>query len=786
MAIPVVSFTAGGIDVESIVQGLMQVERQPISLLQSRQAKMQLQNSAVGRLRASLESLRTMAGSVISGGVGKLSSSVSSSAVIASLSPTASAGSVTFTVDKLARSHGLRSASNVASNSSVITTAATFAMSTNAVGLGISSVRADASVDAGNYTVSVLQATAGATRTGTSVVAPASLIAGSNTLNLEIDGALSAITIAPPLSGSYDAAGLLDAVQTALDATGRLRLTTTHEGSVATLKVLDGTANAALGLATDGAATAGTNGSIKIGTDAAVTVTSAGINGATKVVTTGDGDFTFTLDGGLRVGEAKVAVISTGDRSLTNVVAAINGANTGATAAAVKVADGAWILQLTSSRSGTDNAMALDATAFGAGGLLQTSGAQDAKITIGTGAGAYSVEASGNTFTDVLAGVTLTATAESATAVTVSVSRNDAASADGVGKLIDAANSLLADIKMQTSYDPVTKTQSPLGGDASVRRLADEVRATISALVADGDTRVASSIGINTTRTGTLTFDRDVFIAALSANPAGIERLFGRGGTSTGAASFATATDLTIAGEYEVVITAAATRAKTVIPAASLGTMIGVRVGTVTATFQPAVGATVSDIVAGMNEALASNGLKVNAEADGFGGISLTAVGYGSNGSFESNLDVGGAGSWVANAGIDVAGTIDDKVAIGNGQRLILLDNDTSPARGLAIDVTALVPSTFEVAYNPGIAARLVSLAVLRTGEHSSLTSAKTSYDTRIASYTDQIEKFEERLISREAAMRRQWTAVQTLLSSLQNQGDWLSSQAESMAKSNQ
>ena len=39
MAIPIVSFTAGGIDVESIVQGLMQVERQPITQLQTRQQK---------------------------------------------------------------------------------------------------------------------------------------------------------------------------------------------------------------------------------------------------------------------------------------------------------------------------------------------------------------------------------------------------------------------------------------------------------------------------------------------------------------------------------------------------------------------------------------------------------------------------------------------------------------------------------------------------------------------------------------------------------------------------
>ena len=33
--------------------------------------------------------------------------------------------------------------------------------------------------------------------------------------------------------------------------------------------------------------------------------------------------------------------------------------------------------------------------------------------------------------------------------------------------------------------------------------------------------------------------------------------------------------------------------------------------------------------------------------------------------------------------------------------------------------------------------------------------------------------------------MRRQWTAVQTLLSSLQNQGDWLSSQAAAANNNN-
>ena len=241
MAIPIVSFTAGGIDVESIVQGLMQVERQPINLLQSRQAKAQLQNDALARLRSSLDSLKSMAGSVITNGVGKLSSSVSSpSAVSASLSPSARAGSVTFTVDQLARAHGLRSATTVASSSSVIT-----------IGRDVRAVhqcgRARHLVGAGRCGRHARQLH----RVGA---------AGDRRRNPHRNVAARRIhrdrrqqqhaqprdrrrgdSPSPSPSGTYDAAGLLGAVQTALvaagggataalDATGRLRLTIDPRG----------------------------------------------------------------------------------------------------------------------------------------------------------------------------------------------------------------------------------------------------------------------------------------------------------------------------------------------------------------------------------------------------------------------------------------------------------------------------------------------------------------------------------------------------------------------------
>ncbi|MBI5087587.1 MAG: flagellar filament capping protein FliD [Actinobacteria bacterium] len=791
-----ISFTAAGIDVSSIVSGLMTVERQPIATLQSRQAKVKLQSDAVARLKSNVTSLQSLASGLLSSGVSKLSSSVSvPGAAVASLSPAARAGSVTFTVDQLARAHGVRTATTVGSSSSPITSAAQLAVSTTAGQLGIGTISVGAGVTAGPYTVSVTQSTVGATRTAASALAGSTVVDGTNnTLTVEVDGVGHTVTIA---SGTYDAAGLATAVQSALDAAsagatasvdaaGRLRISTRHEGSAATLRVAGGSSLGALGLAVDVSAVSGTDGAIQIGSNPPVTVTSAGTGGSVSVPT-GSGNLTVTLNGGLRTGSSTVAVVSTGDRSLSAVAAAINGAGVGATASAVKVSEGNWLLQVNATSTGTANRLSLDAAVFsGAGGLLETSTARDARITIGSGPGAYSVTASGNVFSDVLQGVTLTATAESATPITVSVGRDDTATADNVEKLVSAVNSVLADIALQTKYNTDTKTASPLTGDATVRRLADQLRGAVNDLVGGSGLKLASSIGITTQRDGTLKFDRAVFQSALATDPTAVERLFARGGSSTNGARFAAAADLTAAGTYDVQVTSPATRASTgdvLIGGSAGGQRIGVRLGGVTATFDAQPGATPADIVTGLNAALADAGLAINAEVSG-GGVRLTSAAFGGAGTFETNLDLTGAGSWSSNAGSDVAGTIDGRPAIGVGQRLKLLSTDTSLARGLEVDVDEGVTGTVgPVDYQPGIAARIVALATAATGDGGSLTITSQTYDSRYQAFNDQISTFEARMVDKEAQLRRQWTAVQTLLNSLQSQNDWLSSQISSLSK---
>ncbi len=789
-----ISFTAAGIDVQSIVSGLIAVDRQPIDRLTSRQSAVKLQSDAVGRLRNNFESLKSLASGLITNGISKFSSTVSSSsAVSVSLSSTAAAGSIGFTVDRLARAHGIRTAQTVASNTSVITTAASLAVSTTSTKLGLGAASVGAGVANGKYTVTVTRATVGAVKSATTALAPSTVISGANnTLDLEIDGVTRTLTLA---AGTYSASSLVDAVQTAidgtgggataaLDGTGRLRLTTTHEGSAATVQVTGGLALADLGMSVDATAIAGTDGKVQIGTNPVATVTSAGIGG-TVAVSTGPGDLTFDVSGGLRAGSSTVAVVSTGDRSLSSVAAAINGANVGATASAVKVSDGNWLLQVNSKSTGVNGTVALDQGIFsGLGGMIQTSAAQDAQITIGSGPGAYSVTSGSNTFSEVMPGVSLSVLAESASQVNVSVGLNEGATADTVNSLVTAINSVLAELNLQTKFDPKTRRASPLSADAGIRRLAEEVRGAVTALVGSAATGLASTVGINVQRDGLLKFDRAVFSAALANDPTAVERVFARGGSSTNGVTFVGAADKTIAGSYSVEVTTAATRATTgdvLVGGSPLGQRVGVRVGSVTATYDAAPGASTADIVSGLNAAMSSAGLKVNAEESG-GGVRLTAVGYGGAGAFEANLDVLGAGSWGTLTGTDVVGTIDGKTAIGVGQRLRLLDSDASPARGLELDVAEGQTGTLgPLVYSPGVAARLVNLVALTTSDGGSLNSSAKTYESRSTAYNEQIARYEDRLTVREAAYRRQWTQVQGLLNSMQNQQSWLTSQISSL-----
>lgn len=787
-----VGFNAGGIDVSAIVSGLMGAERLPGEKMRSRQAEVKLKSDAMGRLRNSLESLRTAASGLVTKGVNRLSSSVSNaSAVSATVGATAAASTASFTVDQLAVSHSARTATPVASATSVVTTSARLAVSNTAARLGVSTASFDDGVTAGKYTLEVTQASAAARWTGAATSAESTVITGSNnSLQVWVNGTSRSVTLA---AGAYSRSQLATAVQTALGSdvsvsadatTGALSVATTREGSSATLGIIGGSALTSLGLSAGASFVTGTDGKFRVGTGAEVTVTSTGGGGTYSAAAAG-GNLSISVDSGLRVGTATVAAVDTGDRSLAAVAAAVNTAGAGVSAGAVKQSDSSWFLQLASSASGTNGTL----TIGGAGLQLSTlSAAQDAKITLGSGANALSVSSSTNTFSDVMPGTSLTVQAITTTPVTVSVSRDENATADAIQALLTAANSVIGEVQMQTKFDPTTKRGSPLTGNATVRGLVEKVRSAVNDAVSGAAYSSAGGVGITTARDGTLNFDRTVFLNALRSNTADVERVFGRGGTSTGIAQFATATDATVPGSYNVDVTTAPTKARVTDLLAGLpntGRVVGVRMGSVVATANIPANATPEAVASALSTSMASAGLNLTAGVTG-GAVTVTANAFGTAGNFDVNLDVSGSGTWSASAGVDVQGTIDGQVAVGLGQTLSLSTTSTSNAKGLAVNITeGQTGSAVPVAYAPGIAARLVSTITALTATAGDFTSSLASYDKQYADFTTKIDKFDERMITKEDMLRRQWSRVQASLAGLQNQQTWLKNQTAAMNNSN-
>lgn len=779
-----------GIDAEYIVTSLMQIEQRPLLALQARQDAAKVAADALARLKTSVEAFRVAAAKLAdAGSFDRYAATVSHPDVVsATVSGSASAGALTFTVDRLATAHGLRSVGAVASSSVAVTTASHLAVAAGTVRLGIGSVSAGPGLGAGSIAVEVVQASAAAGVTGAAPLSTSTLIDASNdTLEVTIEGVARSVSIA---HGTYDRDALVAAVQAGIDAagggatvalstTGALSISTRSEGSGATIEITGGSALASLQLSPTGTRT-GVDGVVRVGANETTIAYAA--DGETVAIDTGAGTLGLTLSGGLRVGSVDVKVVSTGDRSLAAVAAAITSANAGVNAAAVDTGAGGWRLQLTARATGDAGQIAIDPAAFDAvGGLIETSAAQNAQITIGSGPGAYQVEASGNTFVNVVGGVTLTAKAASTAPVAVTVSRNDDAVAADVAAIVSAANTLLAEIKVQTRYDATTRSSGALAGNAAVRQLADQIRQALGAPVGTGPTSLASRVGIQIGKDGSFTFDKATFMAAIAEDPEGVARLFGRGGTTSGDAVFASASAETASGSYEVVVTTPATRATSgalFIGGAAADVRIGVRAGSTTALVDITAGQGPADIAAQLNAAFAQAGLAAVAEVDG-GGVRIRAQDWGSAGNFELNEDVLGAGDWVLHEGSDVAGTIDGVAAVGAGRRLSLLTLADSPAAGLAVEVAEGVAGAIgQVEYRAGFAARVVEVATRIThADTGTLTSAVAAAAKRVTDFNEQITRFEDRLLVKEATLRRQWANVQTLLGALQNQQQWIAGQ---------
>jgi flagellar hook-associated protein 2 len=85
----------------------------------------------------------------------------------------------------------------------------------------------------------------------------------------------------------------------------------------------------------------------------------------------------------------------------------------------------------------------------------------------------------------------------------------------------------------------------------------------------------------------------------------------------------------------------------------------------------------------------------------------------------------------------------------------------------------------------PGIAERLLTVAKNASDSATgSLTALANGQDSLIKTYEDRIDAWDLRLAKRKEMLTRQFTAMETALSSLRNQSTWLAGQINSLPSS--
>jgi flagellar hook-associated protein 2 len=509
-----------GIDTDSLVAQLMQVERRPLMLVQQQKARMQSRQQAVDELATSFGMLR----GALSGMVGPENlrgSTVTSSnqdVLTASASSLAGEGMHNIEIDQLAAADRLVHDAGLAGLDSTVGASLSNALNLNGV--------ADPDADA-----FVTTTAAGATYTfdfgdetdiDNVVFDPST----SYTLN-EVAGLINARSQAV---AGYDAASVaLD------DQTGLHYLTLTAQfgdtGGVLTTTRTAGDAVDAFDAADDWRKTAA-----------------------------GAGQFVYTYDGVERTIAVSNETTLEGLRDLINN----DGQNPGVSASVLQH-DGAYHLVLAGRDTGADYAVSVDNLAttlegFDEGAFLRTQQARNSRVRVdGYPAGDW-IERSGNTLTDVIDGVTLNL--RQTGSASVSLSRDTSAVKGALENFVSSYNSVVDKLDKYTGYDEETKTRGLLQGDATINSWLAPVRSeAISSVVGfggEGDSfTLPGQLGLSIDDEGKLLLDTAVLDEAIAEDYLGVLDLIGAenaGVTDSDYLRFNSARDITEAGTYELEI----------------------------------------------------------------------------------------------------------------------------------------------------------------------------------------------------------------------------------------
>jgi len=506
---------------------------------------------------------------------------------------------------------------------------------------------------------------------------------------------------------------------------------------------------------------------------------------------------------------SRTVTIDASNNSLQGIRDAINAANIGVNASILNVGGSNPYRLVLQSASGASAALRIgvsgDATLAsllaydpaGSQNLTQTVAAQDATLTVN----GLAITSGSNNVTDAIQGVTLALAKVGTTSVTIG--RDPTAAQQGAQAFVKAYNDLNTMLHDLTRFDATGSSSGALVGDSAARTIQSQLRNALSSALAGGNSntlRVLSQVGMSFQKDGSLTLDNGKLAQMLTTDPVGVARMFASGGVASDSLiNVAGSTSATVPGSYAVEITQLATRGQLIGSAAAqltvtagvndvlavnvdgAGTTLTLPAGTYTAAtlaaqVQSLINASTSLRTANSQVSLSESGGVFTLASKRYGSASTVSV----SGSAAASL-FGAAPS--ATAGTDVAGSIGGFSATGSGQRLTAAAG--SPTIGLALDITGgSTGSRGVVSFARGYAARLDGLLQGLLARDGAIASRTTGINATIKDIGSQRDVLNRRLTDIEARYRKQFTDLDTLMSSMTATSTFLTQQLQQLQSS--
>lgn len=550
-----------------------------------------------------------------------------------------------------------------------------------------------------------------------------------------------------------------------------------------------------------------------IGSGAATTLTfdfgtigggtlSNGVYSGASFASNGNGTKSLTLD--------------SSNNSLQGISDAINAAKIGVTASIINDGSGTpYRLALSSDSQGVSNSLKVSVSGdaaidsllghdpAGTQGLAETATAQNANFKLN----GVAVTKTSNSFSDVLQGVTLTLNKLTTAPATLTVARDTTAISSSISGFVKAYNDLTNTLKNVSAYDATSQRGAILQGDATVRTLQTQLRGIVGTAVTGtpGDLTTLSSIGVSFQKDGSLAVDQTKLNNAINNHFDEIASLFASVGKGTDSlVGFSSAATGTKPGSYAVNITQVATQGKTVgstaitVPLDIVGgsnDTLALSVNGISASITLSPGtynttqALAAELQAKINglTALSSMGVSV-AVSENAGQISITSVNFGSassvsvsGGTAESVL---GLNADTPTNGVDVAGSIGGAVATGSGKLLTAASGD---ALGLGILINGgILGDRGVMNYSQGYASTLSQWATAILASDSTIAARTEGIGRTIADIGKRRSELEARLVNIEKRYRAQFTALDSMLSSMNVTSNYLTQQLANLPGSYQ